>query len=93
MDPKDIALGFAVLFVSGGGVYVAVTIARAAVARWLPPAGADASEISHLREDVQRLSGDLSDVHQAMSELQERVDFAERLLARQPEAERLKGGS
>jgi hypothetical protein len=42
------------------------------------------SEVTDLRETVQRLSGDLSD-------LQERVDFAERLLSKQREAERLKG--
>lgn len=45
------------------------------------PSRADTEE---LREQVQRLTSD-------MAELQERVDFTERLLARQRDAERLKG--
>jgi hypothetical protein len=45
----------------------------------------DPVEISELRETVRRLDGEIAD-------LTERVDFAERLLAKQREAERVKGG-
>ena len=42
------------------------------------------AEADQLRDQVERLAGDVA-------ELQERVDFTERLLARQRDAERLKG--
>ena len=40
-------------------------------------------------EDIQRELAELDDVKQRVTELEERVDFAERLLARQRDAERL----
>ena len=92
MNPFDLALAFAMLFAAGGGVYVAVMVAQAVVARRLPPADADASEISRLREDVQRLTGDVADMHQVVGELLERVDFAERLLAKEKQQPALPEG-
>jgi hypothetical protein len=46
--------------------------------------GAWRAETADLRDQVQRLTSDVAELH-------ERVDFTERLLARQRDAERLKG--
>ena len=59
--------------------------------RVLPPAPApraapDPAEFAELREAVHWLTGDLA-------ELQESVDFTQRLLAKQPQGGRLGGGS
>jgi hypothetical protein len=43
--------------------------------------------------DASQLRGELEDVQKRMGELEERLDFAERLLAKQRDAERLGGGS
>ncbi len=79
------------ILVAVGTVYVAVLIARGLVGRWLAPRPHGGPDVSALQENVQRMSGELADVHQQVGDLQERVDFAERLLARQRDAERLKG--
>ncbi len=82
----EIAVAWAIVIFTFGVTTTAVTIARAKLRNAAPQRGADPEEVAELRESVHRLSGDLAD-------LQERVDFAERLLAKQREAERLKGGS
>jgi len=88
---KDIALALAVLITTVGAVSVAILIARGVVRRWLTPGAAADGEMVQLRESVERMSGELADVNQHVAELQERVDFAERLLAKQRDAERLPG--
>jgi len=45
-----------------------------------------------LRADVDALRGELDDVRHQLAESQERLDFAERLLARRTEAEQLPRG-
>jgi len=40
-------------------------------------------------EDVQKRTGGTEDLHRRIAELEERVDFAERLLAQKRDAERL----
>lgn len=45
-----------------------------------------------LREDLDALRGELDDVRQQLAESQERLDFAERLLARRPDGEQLPRG-
>jgi hypothetical protein len=80
---KDMALALAVLITTVGAVSVAILIARGVVRRWLTPRGAADGDMVQLREAVERMSGELADVHQTVAELQERVDFAERLLAKQ----------
>ena len=65
------------------------------VLRWVIPApgGASANEadgrLAEVEERLRYLEGD----HERMIELEERLDFAERLLARQQEGERLLPGS
>ena len=49
----------------------------------------DPTERDHVLEDVQGRLGELDQLKQRISELEERVDFAERLLAKQREADRL----
>jgi len=90
MNPIEIAQGIALILFVGGGVFVAGTLARGLAARWSRPR--ESAETARLQESVQRLSGELGDVHERVTDLQERVDFAERLLARQRDAAPLKGG-
>ena len=80
----EIAIAWAIVIGSLGAALTVFTSARARFRAASHPPGADPQEVAELRETVQRLAGDLSD-------LQDRVDFAERLLAKQREAERLKG--
>ncbi|MGH7615123.1 MAG: hypothetical protein ACREMW_13915 [Gemmatimonadales bacterium] len=54
-----------------------------------PQLKGDQSERDHLLEEVQVRLGELDQLKQQVSELEERVDFAERLLARQREGQRL----
>ncbi len=49
----------------------------------------DPTEQGQTLEDVEARLGELDQLKQRMSELEERVDFAERLLAKQREAQRL----
>ena len=79
------------LIAMSGGVIVGLRLLSAwarRIGRGAPRHDASTAALSadtaDLRDAVQRLSGDVA-------ELQERVDFAERLLARQRDAERLKG--
>jgi hypothetical protein len=80
----EIALAWAIVIGTLGGVATVFTMARARLRASSPPRPADPRELAELRETIQRLSGDLGD-------LQERLDFAERLLAKQRDGERLKG--
>ncbi|MBI4501615.1 MAG: hypothetical protein HY700_10670 [Gemmatimonadetes bacterium] len=80
----EIAIAWAIVIGSLGTVVTLFTNARARFKAASHPPAADPQELAELRETVQRLAGDLAD-------LQDRVDFAERLLAKQREAERLKG--
>jgi hypothetical protein len=81
----QLAVAWAIVIGTLGLVATAYTHARARLRASSPPPGQDAevAELrTELRETVQRLSGDLAD-------LQERVDFAERLLAKQRQPDRL----
>lgn len=62
--------------------------------RWLDArqrrlGGASSGELDHLREEVAGLTG----LRDRVAELEERVDFAERLLAQRPERDRLAPGA
>jgi len=80
--PEGTALAF---FVLGGGFWVVRPLA-AAIAKRIAgehrPAAPDPQEREAVAEELQQL-------RQEMTELQERMDFAERLLAKQRGAERL----
>ena len=71
-----VAVAWAIVIGAGGVVATALTFARARYRKAAQPAATDQAELSELREAVHRLTGDVA-------ELQERVDFAERLLAQQ----------
>jgi hypothetical protein len=81
VDPQEL---FAMLLVLGGGAWVLRPIAMALAKRIsgdVPPRRDD-----ELRDHVLT---ELRDLREEMSALAERVDFAERMLAKQREAERL----
>ena len=94
MAPDDM-IGFAaviLIFGGGGAILFSLTpIGKAIAARILGKKGtgevdeATADEVRELRAEVD----ELRTVSQQVSELGERVDFLERLVAKQREAERL----
>jgi predicted nuclease with TOPRIM domain len=75
-----------------GAVLVLVTALQIIYVRLMPPEYRRRrwkGEPSRVSDDMQNGLAELDDVKQRLSELEERVDFAERLLTRQREAERL----
>jgi len=84
VNPPE-ALMVAALF--GGAGWLLAPIARAAAERIRPrpDAALDAARQDELAAQVEQLQ-------QAVSELQERVDFAERMLAKQRDVDRLAPG-
>ena len=75
-----IGIGAIIMFVSAGIVMIRRLAPRRAV---------DPTERDHVLEDVQIRLGELDQLKQQVSELEERVDFAERLLAKQRETPRV----
>jgi hypothetical protein len=82
-----VGIGAIIMFVATGIVMVRVLTSK------LAPAGrsraVDPTERDQVLEDVQVHFGELEQLKQRMSELEERVDFAERLLAKEREGRRL----
>lgn len=75
-----------------GAVLVLVTVLQVIYVRLMPPEYRRRrwkGEPLQVPEDMQRRLAELDDLKQRLGELEERVDFAERLLARQREPERL----
>jgi Tfp pilus assembly protein PilO len=76
----------AVLLIFGGGTLVALAmspIGRAVAARIQGHGpGGDSEELRSIRESHEAMATELEAVRQDLVELQERVDFAERVLAR-----------
>ena len=81
----EIAIAWAIVIATLAGAVSIVTFARARLRATAKSGEQDPRELADLRDSVQRLSGEVAD-------LNERVDFAERLLAKQRDGERLKGG-
>ena len=83
---NDVVKLIAIFMVFGGGFWVlrplAAAIAKRIAGEHRPPPVTDPQEHEALAGEVQQL-------RQEMMELQERVDFAERLLAKQRGGERL----
>ena len=79
----EIAIAWAIVICTLGGVGTLMSFARSRMRASAQPRAGDPDEMAELREAVQRLNGDVAD-------LQERVDFTERLLAKQRDVERLK---
>jgi len=82
----------------GCGVVILFTVAGILIIRWFQPGiarhalksgAADSTELGQTLEDVQVRLGELDQLKQRIGELEERVDFAERLFANQREGQRL----
>ena len=80
--------GVAILFLVSitGGFVLLYPLVRALAERLRPRTGAGNEEMQALREDVVQ---ELQQMRREVAELGERMDFTERLLARQREADRL----
>ena len=76
-----------------GAILVAVSVLKVVTARLMPPGYRQRSWRGELlppeTEHLQAKLAELDQLKQRVAELEERVDFAERLLARQREGERL----
>jgi Tfp pilus assembly protein PilO len=75
-----------------GGILILVTVLQVVYARLVPPEYRRRrwkGEPLQASDDMQSRLAELEEVKQRLGELEERVDFAERLLAKQREAGRL----
>jgi Tfp pilus assembly protein PilN len=76
-----------------GVILMAVSVLKVVTARLMPPGYRQRSWRGEIlppeTEDLQARLAELDQLKQRVGELEERVDFAERLLARQREGERL----
>ena len=86
----------AIVFIFGGGTafLLAVSPVGRALADRIRTGGqvANQESVEHLRETQQAMLEDLETVRQELGEVQERLDFTERLLAQHREAGRLPAG-
>jgi hypothetical protein len=85
-DPMEIAIAVAVVVGTIGSIGVLWMFVRALIRRWTTPPPADTQAIQELKHAVHQLGAEVT-------ELQERLDFAERVLASRKEADRLERGS
>jgi Tfp pilus assembly protein PilO len=88
----------AIVFIFGGGTMFLLAISpigRAVADRIRSKAvvGTDGESVRRLQETQQTILEDLESVRQELGEVQERLDFTERLLAQQREAGRLPGAT
>ncbi len=83
-----IGIGAIILFVAAGIVMVRLLTSKIAQPE-LKSRVVDPTERDQVLEDVQVRFGELDQLKQRISELEERVDFVERLLAKQREGLRL----
>ena len=83
-----IGIGAIILLVAAGIVMVRLLTSRIAQPE-LKSRVVDPTERDRMLEDVQVRFGELDELRQRIGELEERVDFAERLLAKQREGLRL----
>ncbi|MGH7605969.1 MAG: hypothetical protein ACREME_01400 [Gemmatimonadales bacterium] len=82
----------AIILIFGGGTVVALgfsPIGRALAARIRGERGPERDMLQEWEEQRAAQAGELEAVRREIGELAERLDFAERLLARQRDAERL----
>jgi len=83
-----IGVGVIILFIAAAQVLVRLLLPGIARPD-LKARVADSTERGQALEDVQVRLGELDQLKQRISELEERVDFAERLLSKQREGQRL----
>ncbi len=75
--------------VIGIGSLMMIAAAGVIMVRRLAPGGGDGGERDRLLDDVHARLGELDQLKQQVAELEERLDFTERVLAKQRDAERL----
>ena len=80
-----IGVGFIILTVGVAQVLVRRLLPSDRLPRW----GASRRDLAEMLEEVQRRLGELDDLGKRLGEVEERLDFAERLLTKQREGERL----
>ena len=83
-----IGMGAIILFVAAGIVMVRLVTSKI-TQHELKSRGVDPTERDQILEDAQVRFGELDQLKQRIGELEERVDFAERLLSKQREGQRL----
>ena len=83
----------AITLIFGGGTLFALSVSPIgrAIASRIRGEGGSGSEVERLRETQLSLMDDLESVHQELTDVQERVDFTERLLAQHRDAAGLPG--
>ena len=85
--PMEVAVAVAVVAATIGSIAILWLLVRGLLRKWSTPPPADTAAIQELRHAVHQLGAEVG-------ELQERLDFAERVLATRNEPERIdRGGS
>ena len=86
MDPVDVAIAVSIVTVVAGGMTILAVSTRALLKKWTQPRPElPAADVALLRDAVEQLAGEVSELH-------ERLDFAERVLASQRDGNRLEDG-
>ena len=78
-----------IIFFAACGIVMVRLLSSKITQRELESRGRDQTERDHLLEDVQVRLGELDQLKERIGELEERVDFTERLLTKQREGQRL----
>lgn len=85
-DPIEVAIAVSIVIGSLGGLTMVGVVASALLKRWTrPKSSLDAAEAHELRHAITQLAAEVSELH-------ERVDFAERMLTSRREPQRLGEG-
>jgi hypothetical protein len=84
-SPMEVAVAVAVVVATVGSIVIIWSLVRGLLRKWASPPPTDAVAIQELRHAVHQLTAEVG-------ELQERLDFAERVLATRNEPERLDRG-
>jgi hypothetical protein len=86
MDPVDVAIAVSIVTVVAGGMTILGVTAVALLKKWTRPRPElPATDVTRLSDAVEQLAGEVSELH-------ERLDFAERVLASQRDGSRLEEG-
>jgi hypothetical protein len=83
--PMEIAMAVVVVAATVGSIVILWMLVRGLLRKWSSPPAVDVPAVLELQQSVRRLEAEVG-------ELQERVDFAERVLATRSEQERLERG-
>ena len=85
-DPIDVAIAISIVIGALGSLTVVGVVSSALLKRWSrPKPSVEPAEAHELRHAISQLAAEVSELH-------ERVDFTERMLTSQREAQRLEEG-